>query len=125
MPPIIYTMKGLTKAYGPGKVVLKDIYLSFFDGAKIGVLGFNGAGKSTLLRIMAGVDQEFQGEAFAREGATVGYLPQEPVLDPAKTVKENIMEGVGEVATLLSEFEALSAKFAEPMSDEEMQKLMG
>ena len=124
MPQIIYTLKGLTKTYPPNKKVLDNIYLSFFDDAKIGVIGHNGSGKSTLLKIMAGMDTEFQGEAFIGEGKTVGYLSQEPQLNPNKTVKENVMEGVQEVADLLTEFESISAKFAEEMTPEEMEKLL-
>jgi ATPase subunit of ABC transporter with duplicated ATPase domains len=124
MAQIIYTLKGLSKTYPPNKTTLDNIYLSFFEGAKIGIIGPNGAGKSTLLKIMAGIDKEFQGEAFLGEGKTVGYLPQEPHLDPTKTVKENVMEGVAETANLLKEFEAISAKFAEEMSPEEMEKLL-
>ncbi len=123
MAQIIYTMKGLTKSYNQ-KVILKDIYLSFFDGAKIGILGLNGSGKSTLLRIMAGIDKDYNGEAFVRDGVKVGYLAQEPQLDETKTVKENVMEGVKEIADLLTEFEAISAKFAEEMTPEEMDKLL-
>ncbi len=123
MPQIIYTMKGLNKFVNQ-KQILKDIYLSFFEGAKIGILGVNGSGKSTLLRIMAGVDKEFQGEAFVAQSKTVGYLAQEPHLDETKTVKENVMEGVGETAKLLKEFEEISSKFAEEMSPEEMDKLI-
>lgn len=124
MPQIIYTLKGLTKVYPPEKKVLNNIYLSFFDDAKIGIIGSNGSGKSTLLRIMGGLDNEFQGEAFIAESKTVGYLPQEPQLDPTKTVKENVMEGVKETANLLKEFEAISARFAEEMTPEEMEKLL-
>jgi energy-dependent translational throttle protein EttA len=123
MPQIAYTLKGLNKYHG-SKQVLKDVYLSFYDDAKIGVIGFNGSGKSTLLRIMAGVDKEFQGEAFAKDGLTVGYLAQEPRLDESKTVKENVMEGVGPIADWLREFEEISAKFAEEMSPEDMDKLL-
>jgi len=123
VPQIIYTMKGLGKSYNQ-KPVLKDIYLSFFDGAKIGILGLNGAGKSTLLKIMAGRDKDFLGEAFAREGVSVGYLEQEPQLNENKTVKENVTEGVKETADLLAEFEAIGAKFAEEMTPEEMEKLL-
>lgn len=123
MPQIIYTMKGLNKWVNQ-KQILRDIYLSFFEGAKIGILGVNGAGKSTLLRIMAGVDKEFQGESFIAQGRTVGYLAQEPQLDETKTVKENVMEGVGETARLLKEFEEISSKFAEEMSPEQMEKLI-
>lgn len=124
MPQIIYTMKGLGKDYNQ-KPVLKDIYLSFFDGAKIGILGYNGAGKSTLLRIMAGQDQNYRGEAFAREGVKIGFLEQEPKLDETKTVKENVLDGVGEPALLLKEYEAIAAKFADPdLSPEGMEKLI-
>ncbi len=120
----IYVMKGLGKAYPGGRQVLKDIWLSFYPGAKIGVLGLNGAGKSTLLRIMAGKDQEFQGEAWAADGVKVGYLEQEPALDPAKTAGENVMEGVKETKALLDRFNEVSAKFAEEMSDDEMNALI-
>jgi ATP-binding cassette ChvD family protein len=123
MPQIAFTLKGLNKYHGT-KQVLKDVYLSFYDDAKIGVIGLNGSGKSTLLRIMAGIDKEFQGEAFAREGLTVGYLEQEPKLDESKTVKENVMEAVGELAGWLREFEEVSAKFAEEMTPEQMEKLL-
>lgn len=124
MPQIIYTLKGLNKTYPPSKQVLKDVYLSFFDGAKIGIIGGNGSGKSTLLKIIAGVDQEFQGEAFAREGAKIGYLAQEPSLNNSKTVKENVMDGLGEIASLLKQFEEISAKFTEDLSPEQMDKLI-
>ena len=120
----IYVMKNLSKTWPGGKQVLKNIWLSFFPGAKIGVLGPNGAGKSTLLKIMAGIEKDFQGEAWAAEGASVGYLPQEPQLDADKTVMENIMDGIGGVRDLLKRFEELSAKFAEPMSDDEMNALI-
>ncbi|MBC7974124.1 MAG: energy-dependent translational throttle protein EttA [Myxococcales bacterium] len=120
----IYTMKELGKAYPGGKEVLKGIYLQFLPGAKIGVLGTNGSGKSTLLRIMAGVDKEFRGEAWVAEGASVGYLAQEPVLDPAKDVKGNIMEAVAEMANTLARFEAVSMKLGEVSSDDEMNKLL-
>ena len=120
----IYTMKDLRKVYPNGKEVLKSIYLSFFPGAKIGVLGANGAGKSTLLKIMAGVEKEFQGEAWAAEGATVGYLPQEPGLDPNKTVLGNIEEAVAPMKQVLSRFEEVSMKLGEPMSDAEMNRLL-
>ncbi len=120
----IYVMKGLGKAYPGGRQVLKDIWLSFYPGAKIGVLGLNGAGKSTLLRIMAGRDQEFLGEAWAAEGVKVGYLEQEPALDPAKTAGENVMEGVKETKALLDRFNEVSAKFAEEMSDDQMNALI-
>jgi energy-dependent translational throttle protein EttA len=118
-----YVMKGLTKVVPPNKEILKDIWLSFFPGAKIGVIGPNGAGKSTLLKIMAGVDTEFEGEAWPGQGVTVGYLAQEPELDPDKTVKENVMEGAGEAAALLERFNALSMKMAEELPDDEMAKV--
>ena len=120
----IYVMQNLTKVFPGGKELFKGITLSFFPGAKIGVLGVNGAGKSTLLKIMAGVDKEFNGEAWAAEGVKVGYLEQEPKLDPAKNVIENIMDGLGETRDLLKEFEAVSARFAEPMTDDEMNALI-
>jgi ATP-binding cassette ChvD family protein len=120
----IYVMKGLGKAYPGGRQVLKDIWLSFYPGAKIGVLGLNGAGKSTLLRIMAGRDQEFQGEAWAAEGVKVGFLEQEPQLDPTKTAGENVMEGVKETKALLDRFNEVSAKFGEEMSDDAMNALI-
>lgn len=124
MPQIIYTLKGLSKIHPPSKEVLKNIYLSFYDDAKIGIIGINGSGKSTLLKIMAGIDTDFAGEAFIGEGKSVGYLAQEPELDPTKTVKENIMEGLKETANLLKEFEEISMKFGEEMSDEQMEKLL-
>lgn len=120
----IYVMKNLSKTYPGGKQVLKNIWLSFFPGAKIGVLGHNGAGKSTLLKIMAGLDTEFSGEAWAAEGASVGYLPQEPQLDPSKNVIENIMDGLGGVRDLLKRFEEINMKFAEEMTDDEMNALI-
>jgi sulfate-transporting ATPase len=124
MPQIIYTLKGLSKTYPPSKKVLSEIYLSFYEGAKIGFIGNNGSGKSTLLRIMAGIDNEFQGEAFIGEGKTVGYLEQEPKLDNSKNVKENIIGGMGENAKLLDEFNRISEKFNEEMSPEQMEKLL-
>jgi ATP-binding cassette ChvD family protein len=120
----IYVMKGLSKTYPGGREVMKDIWLSFLPGAKIGVLGYNGAGKSTLMRIMAGMDTDFAGEAWAAEGVKVGYLSQEPQLDNAKTALENVMDGVGEVKTLLDRFEAVSAKFAEELSEDEMNAVI-
>ncbi len=120
----IYVMKGLSKTYPGGREVLKDIWLSFLPGAKIGVLGPNGAGKSTLLKIMAGVETEFSGEAWAAEGAKVGYLAQEPQLDPSKDVAGNVREGLGEVKALMERFEAVSAKLGEPLEDEEMNNLL-
>ncbi len=113
----IYVMKGLSKTYAGGKKVLNDMYLSFFPGAKIGVLGPNGAGKSTLLKIMAGIETDFQGEAWAADGVKVGYLPQEPQLDPTKTVQENIMEALADTKELLDRYNEISAKFAEPDAD--------
>ncbi|HEX3332478.1 MAG TPA: energy-dependent translational throttle protein EttA [Gaiellales bacterium] len=120
----VYSMYRCNKFYGPERQVLRDISLSFLPGAKIGVLGPNGAGKSTLLRIMAGLDEPSNGEARIAPGATVGYLPQEPELDPAKDVRGNVEEGVSEKRALLDRFNEISAKFAEPMSDDEMQALL-
>ncbi|MCM2282371.1 MAG: ATP-binding cassette domain-containing protein, partial [Bdellovibrionaceae bacterium] len=121
---IIYTMKGVGKVYPPNRYVLKNIYLSYFYGAKIGVLGLNGSGKSTLLKIMAGVDQDFLGEAFPARDFKVGYLEQEPHLDANKTVKENVMDGLGELNALLIEFNQINEKFNEEMTPEEMEKLI-
>ena len=123
-PQFIYVMKGLRKVVAPSRIILDDIWLSFYPGAKIGVLGPNGAGKSSLLRIMAGVDQEFQGEAWPHAGTRIGYLPQEPQLDPAKTVQGNVEEAVAAQRGLLKEFEEISMAFAEPMDDDAMQKLL-
>jgi sulfate-transporting ATPase len=120
----IYVMKGLGKSYAGGREVLRDIWLSFLPGAKIGVLGLNGAGKSTLLRIMAGEEREFSGEAWAAEGARSGFLPQEPALDPAKDVFGNIIEGLAETKALIDRFEAVSARFAEDLTPEEMEALI-
>jgi sulfate-transporting ATPase len=120
----IYVMKGLNKTYAGGREVLKDIWLSFLPGAKIGVLGPNGAGKSTLLRIMSGDEREFAGEAWAAEGVRVGYLPQEPALDPTKDVFGNVIEGLAETKALLDRFEAVSARFAEVLSEAEMDALI-
>ena len=114
----------MTKSYPPNKEVLKDISLSFYYGAKIGLIGQNGAGKSTLLRIMAGIDKEFQGEAWIEPGRTAGYLPQEPQLDPNLTVKENVMQAVAKKQAVLDRFNEISMKFAEPMEDDEMNKLL-
>lgn len=119
----IYVMKGLTKHIN-GKQILKETWLSFLPGAKIGIIGHNGAGKSTLLRIMAGIDKEFNGEAWAAEGVKVGYLPQEPKLDENKNVFENILEGLKEKKELLDKFNEISAKFAEEMTDDEMNDLL-
>lgn len=121
---IIFSMSRVSKAYPGGKQVIKDISLSFFYGAKIGVLGLNGAGKSTLLRIIAGIDQDYNGDVNLSSGISVGYLEQEPKLDPDKTVFEIVQEGAGEAARLLAEFEAVNMKFAEPMSDDEMNALL-
>ena len=117
-------MKDLRKVVPPQREILKGIWLSFYPGAKIGVLGPNGAGKSSLLKIMAGVDQDFQGEAWAHQGTRVGYLSQEPQLDPTKTVKENVEEAVAAKRDLLKKFEEISMKLAEPMSDDEMNDLL-
>src|SRR5213082_3464358 len=117
-------MKALRKVVPPSRVILDDIWLSFYPGAKIGVLGANGAGKSSLLRIMAGVDQDFQGEAWPHEGTRIGYLAQEPQLDASKSVSENVDLAVKPIRDLLKKFEDISNKFAEPMSDDEMTKLL-
>jgi len=120
----IYTMKGLGKAYPPESFVLKDIWLSFLPGAKIGVLGLNGAGKSTLLRIMAGEDPDFLGEAFPAEDISIGYLPQEPHLDRRKTVSGNVEEGVAEVRALLDEYDRVSERLGEDLSPDDMEKTL-
>ena len=124
MAQFVYTMHRVGKVVPPKREILKDISLSFFPGAKIGVLGLNGSGKSTLLRIMAGVDTEFNGEARAQSEINIGYLPQEPQLDEEATVRSNVEEGIAEIKSLLDEFNAISDKFAEPMSDEEMTALL-
>ena len=124
MPQFIYVMKGLGKVHPPDHVVLKDIWLSFLPSAKIGVLGLNGAGKSSLLKIMAGQDTEFLGEAFLAQGSTAGYLPQEPTLDPSKTVREIVDEGVAATRALLVRFDEINAKFGEDLSPEEMDKVL-
>jgi len=120
----VYVMKGLGRVYLGGREVLKGITLSFLPDAKIGVIGVNGAGKSTLMKIMAGLDGDFVGEAWAAEGIRVGYLPQEPELDPAKTVEENVIEALGETKALLDRFNEVSARFAEPLDDDEMAALL-
>jgi len=120
----IYVMKDLTKTFPGGKAVLQNIWLSFLPGAKIGVLGLNGSGKSTLMKIMAGLDKEFNGEAWAAEGVRVGYLEQEPHLDPAKDVMGNVMEGVGETMALMDKFNAVSIRFGEDLTDDEMNDLI-
>jgi energy-dependent translational throttle protein EttA len=122
--PFIYVMKALRKVVPPSRIILDDIWLSFYPDAKIGVLGANGAGKSSLLRIMAGVDQEFQGEAWAAKGTRIGYLAQEPQLDPSKDVRGNVEEAVREQRALLDEFNQISNSFGEEMSDDKMNKLL-
>jgi ATP-binding cassette ChvD family protein len=124
MPQFIYTMKGLGRTYPPDSHVLKDIWLSFFPGAKIGVLGLNGSGKSTLLKIMAGVDHDFVGEAFPAAGISVGYLPQEPALDPSKTVRGVVEEGASEIRALLQRFDEINEKFGQDLTAEEMDKVL-
>ncbi len=121
---IIFSMVGVNKIYPPHKQVLKNIYLSFFYLVKIGIIGLNGSGKSSLLRIIAGEDTSYEGEVVFSPGYTIGYLPQEPKLDPNKTVKEVISESVQEIVDLLKEYEEINQRFAEPMSDEEMNKLL-
>ena len=121
---IIFSMVGVTKVYPPSKQVLKDIYLSFFYGAKIGIIGLNGSGKSTLLKIIAGVEKSFLGDVVFSSGYSVGYLEQEPLLDNTKTVKEIVQEGVQEVVSLLKEYDEVNNKFSEPMTDDEMDKLI-
>ena len=120
----IFVMKDLKKIVPPKREILKGIWLSFYPGAKIGVIGGNGAGKSTLLRIMAGVDKEFLGEAWPADGVRVGYLPQEPQLDPAKDVRGNVEDGVGEVRSLLTRFDEINARLGEPLGDDEMEKVL-
>ena len=124
MAQYVYTMSQVGKIVPPNRTILKDISLSFFPGAKIGVLGLNGAGKSTLLRIMAGVDTEYLGEARPQANWNVGYLPQEPALDNSKDVRGNIEDGLGEINELLKEFNAISDRFAEPMLEDEMTQLL-
>ncbi len=120
----IYVMNQLSKRFSSGRELFKNVSLSFFPGAKIGVLGVNGAGKSTLLKIMAGIETEFNGEAWSAEGISVGYLEQEPELDPSKDVEGNIMKGVGEVKALIDRFNDVSTRFAEPLEDDEMNNLL-
>ncbi|MDP3935399.1 MAG: energy-dependent translational throttle protein EttA [Alphaproteobacteria bacterium] len=120
----VYVMKELSKAYPGGKKVLNNIWLSFLPGVKIGIIGTNGSGKSTLMKIMGGMDKEFNGEAWAAEGATVGYLAQEPQLDESLTVEQNVMQGLGEVVTWVDRFNEITAKFSEPMTDDEMNDLI-
>ncbi len=124
MAQYIFTMQGVGKVVPPKRVILRDISLSFFPGAKIGVLGLNGAGKSTILKIMAGIDKEIEGEARPQSGIRIGYLPQEPQLDAASNVRSTVEEGVGETFKLVEEFNRISDRFAEPMEDEEMNALL-
>jgi ATP-binding cassette ChvD family protein len=124
MAQFIYTMNRVGKVVPPKRIILRDISLSFFPGAKIGVLGLNGSGKSTLLKIMAGMDKEIEGEARPQAGIKVGYLPQEPALDETKTVRQIVGEGVGDVQGLIDKFNAISDRFAEPMSDDDMAKAL-
>jgi sulfate-transporting ATPase len=120
-PQFVFVMKGLSKTYPGGRQVLKDIWLSFYPGAKIGIVGVNGAGKSTLMRIMAGLDKEFTGEAWAADGVTMGYLPQEPQLDPAKDVRGNVMEGVAAKKALLDRYNEIAANYSDETADEMAQ----
>src|SRR4029434_590722 len=120
----IYTMKGLGKVHPPDAVVLKDIWLSFLPGAKIGVLGRNGAGKSSLLKVMAGEDTSFLGEAFPAAGISVGFLHQEPRLNPAKDVRGNVEEGVAAIKALLTRYDEVNARLGEDLSPEEMDKVL-
>ena len=124
MPQFIYTMKGLGKVHQPDTKVLEDIWLSFLPGAKIGVLGLNGAGKSSLLRVMAGEDDQFIGEAFPADGISVGFLHQEPQLDPAKTVLGNVEEAVADIKALLARYDAVNAKLGEDLSPDDMEKVL-
>jgi len=117
-PQYVFVMKGLSKTYPGGRQVLKDIWLSFYPGAKIGIVGVNGAGKSTLMRIMAGIDKDFTGEAWAADGIRMGYLPQEPQLDPAKDVRSNVMDGVAEKKALLDRFNEIAANYSDETADE-------
>jgi sulfate-transporting ATPase len=124
MPQYIYTMNRVSKVVPPKRVILKDISLSFFPGAKIGVLGLNGSGKSSLLKIMAGLDTAFDGEARPQSGIRIGFLPQEPQLDATQDVRTTVMAGVGDTFRQLQEFNQISEKFAEPMDDEQMNALL-
>ena len=124
MPQFIYTMKGLGKVHQPDTKVLEDIWLSFYYGAKIGVLGLNGAGKSSLLKIMSGEDQSFIGEAFSAQGISIGFLKQEPQLDATKTVLGNVEEGVASTKALLERYDEVNAKLGEDLSPDEMEKVM-
>ncbi|MDA8109991.1 MAG: ATP-binding cassette domain-containing protein, partial [Betaproteobacteria bacterium] len=124
MAQYVYTMRRVGKIVPPQRVILRNISLNFFPGAKIGVLGLNGSGKSTLLRIVAGVEKDFEGEAVRMPNLRVGFLPQEPQLDPAKDVRGNVEEGLGETIALVAQFNAISERFAEPLADEEMNRLL-
>ena len=124
MAQYVYTMQGVSKIVPPKRTILENIHLSFFPGAKIGVLGLNGAGKSTLLKIMAGLDTEIEGEARPQKDINVGYLPQEPQLDDDLDVRGNVEQGVAEITAILKEYNEISDKFAEPMDDEEMNQLL-
>src|SRR5947209_16468965 len=119
---VIYSMIGVGKTYDK-KAVFKDIYLSYFYGEKIGVIGLNGSGKSSLLRILAGVDQDFLGKTTVSPGFTIGFLEQEPQLDPSKTIRDIVEQGVQPIVNLLREFDEINAKFGDPMSDDEMSEL--
>ena len=121
---IIFSMVGVSKVLNNQKKILNNIYLSFFYGAKIGIIGLNGSGKSTLMKIIAGIDKSFQGEVVFSPGYTVGYLEQDPQLDPEKTVRECVEEGCAETVALLKEYEEINLRFAEPMSDDEMNDLI-
>ena len=124
MAQYVYVMNQVSKLVPPKRFILKDISLSFFPGAKIGVLGLNGSGKSTLLRIMAGIDTEIEGEARPQTGTKIGFLPQEPHLNPKKDVRGNVAEGLGETMELVNRFNKISDRFAEPMEDDEMNALI-
>ena len=124
MAQYIYTMNSVAKMVPPKQFIIRDISLSFFPGAKIGVLGINGSGKSTLLRIMAGLDKEFEGEARPQPGINIGYLPQEPELDEEKNVRENVETGVHETKSLLARFDEISMRFGESLTDDEMNALL-
>src|SRR5687768_17142249 len=123
-PQFIYVMKALRKVVPPSRVILDDIWLSFYPGAKIGVLGPNGAGKSSLLRIMAGIDQDIQGEAWAAKGTKIGFLSQEPQLDESKDVRGNVEQALKEQRKALERFNDIAMKFAEPMDDDAMNRLL-
>jgi len=121
---IIFSMVGVSKTFNNQKKVLNDIYLSFFYGAKIGIIGLNGSGKSTLMKIIAGIDKSYQGEVVFSPGYSVGYLEQDPKLDDTKTVKEVVQEGCAATVALLKEYEEVNARFMEPMDDDQMAKLI-